>query len=189
MTSIPLLTIEGTISPSVYPSACSMEPTYPTPEINFVESHGVLEHYQSLNERFEEFFDPHTDLDFWKKRILTHMMVSPSIISVTFIPSDASKCQTLFRQKRDLHRDVMGFVAPYLCKKDRKECGAMATMPHCNRIDSEEAIDDSLIGLGPYSEALRPMLSYFLRDPQTLFIGITCLHKTGQPFSLGWIKV
>ena len=188
MTSISLLTIEGTLDPQRIPTPCSREVAYgqaPPTEIFFKESNFDLEKSIYLNENFEFYLNP-KDPSFWKQRVFIQMVASPHIVSMAFIPYSGATCQTLFMQKINLIKKITGFVAPYLSLADQKNYGAIVAPPFCHMVHDEASILDSLRELD-HSEEIAPILRNFLHDPETVFLAITYLDAE-QPISRGWLK-
>lgn len=190
MSSISLFTIEGTIQPGLHHASCGAEASAPLPAPVFHIQRSQLEPSETLilSEHFEDYFNE-DDPVFWKQRSIIHMLVSSHILSMTFIPYEVAKCQTLFVQKRNLLNTITGFIAPYLCLEDQQKLGATATVSSYHSLWGEGSINGSLRGLEHCSEELRPLLKYFLNDRTTCFLGITCLsEESGIPISRGWIK-
>lgn len=180
-----VLFIEGILKPMSYPTTCGLEARfeYPTPKIYRNIKQFDLKGLLTDQENFEGRVDP----TFWKDRIIIHMLASPIVVSITFIPLTGMECEILFLQKTDCVPVVTGFVAPYLCKEDRKALGATKEFPACHLVKDESSIDRSLIGSYDYVEEIRPIVKYFLNDTGTIFLGVTCLWK-GKLIAQGWVK-
>ncbi len=190
MASISVLTIEGILEPESYSVGCSQESeSHQQPAQMFQNTCDYpIDDCLSIKNNFKMNFD-RADPMFWKQRVIFHMMASPIIVSMSFIPFSGIKCQILFLQKINLLPKIRGFVAPYLSEEDQKKLCATATVPVCHKVHDENSIDDSLVGLDLCSEELRPILRYFLKDPATAFLGITFLGYGGRLILHGWLKV
>jgi len=191
MTTISMLTIDGIIDPSMGCVPCGMESRIYTqsPIIHSDKSDDELDDLIYLNDHFETFCPDNKDSVFWKKRTLTYMQASPSIVSMAFIPTDKTKCQILFVQKMSLEPNVTGFVAPYLSKKDRQHWGAVSTIPICYSIHDDQTINQSIRWLsGEVHSTVQTILGYFLKDRQSRFLGLTLLVEPKKYISLGWVK-
>lgn len=143
-----------------------------------------------LISHFENFFRVDVDPLFWKKRIITHAVISPSILSVTFLPEETEKCQILFMRKLNFGKTTKGFTPPYLSEQEGQQWRAIAAIPVCHLIYDLQTLDQSvsLLKGREVCDQVQNLLRYFLNDTQTRFLGLTFLDGVGGSISWGWIK-
>jgi hypothetical protein len=182
-----VLMIEGVIRPLVSTSSCGasaysaqspaelLESTYDIPDV-------VL---GSIAENLDN------DPNFWKNRTVAHMLASPHVISISFIPSDGSECEILFVQKKDLAKKITGFVTHCFNECDQRKCGAMNERPLVyHTISNEEDIDRSLRGIANHinESELKPLLRHFLADSMTYCLAVTFQDDNKHVLTRGWVK-
>ncbi len=169
--------ISGQLSPQNLPQSCGLETKMPDSPFLVLKDTKELEHLEKTLALYEKFVSQ-DDPNFWRKRLIIAMGVSPHIISMSLVPSKQDEPATLFIQKKEEDEEVVGFFLPYLliCKD----------IP---RITDEESLTQSLEGLDESvcGEILQ-CLTYFLHDPKTASLALTYQGQEGACTTCCWTK-
>jgi len=183
--------IEGCIYPRSQSMSCGLEAPADPPYLESNPNSMPMDVLKTSLDEYEKHIEwPVTHPVYWKPKLIFQVLNASSIVSMSVIPLNYTEKTILFVQKGIREEGTIGFFAPYLSEQQQEEWNAKPELPHLRKIQNEETIDQSLIGLDEkVFQDIKACLKYFLLDRCTHAIVLTYQNPAGEFCSLGWQKV